>query len=97
MFGTSGELLNFGRRQCTAPEVLKQALAARDRGCSFLGCDAPVAQTEVHHVRWWHRDLGQTNLDETTLNCSFHHHLVHRDVGRQMVMIAGVPHTIAPA
>jgi hypothetical protein len=38
------------------------ALAARDRGCSFPGCDIPPAWTEAHHVIEYH-DGGPTTLD----------------------------------
>ncbi len=54
----------------------RRALAARDRGCTFPGCDRPPGWTSAHHlIHWIHG--GPTSLWNQTLLCSFHHHRVH--------------------
>ena len=39
--------------------------------------DTPPAYTQAHHITWWNRHRGPTDLDNGVLLCSFHHHLVH--------------------
>lgn len=54
----------------------RAALAVRDGGCVFPGCDAPVEWTDAHHIDQWH--LGHiTELSRLVLLCRFHHHAVH--------------------
>ena len=38
----------------------------------------PLAYCELHHLRWWDRDGGLTNLANCAAYCSFHHHEIHR-------------------
>jgi hypothetical protein len=54
----------------------RRALAARDGGCTFPGCDRPPGWTQAHHVIHWIDD-GPTNIDNLALLCHFHHHRVH--------------------
>lgn len=54
----------------------RRALAVRDGGCTFPGCDRPPGWCQAHHLVHW-ADGGTTDLDNLTLLCSFHHHLVH--------------------
>jgi hypothetical protein len=54
----------------------RRALAARDRGCTFPGCDRPPGWTNAHHLVHW-IDGGPTDLWNMTLLCRFHHHRVH--------------------
>ena len=54
----------------------RRALAARDRGCTFPGCDRPPGRTSAHHlIHWIHG--GATDITNMTLLCTFHHHRVH--------------------
>lgn len=32
----------------------------------------------MHHVDWWVRDHGETNIDVLVTMCRFHHRLVHK-------------------
>jgi hypothetical protein len=52
------------------------ALATRDRGCVWAGCDRPPAQCEAHHLIPWSHG-GPTTLENGVLLCFFHHHLLH--------------------
>ncbi|WP_447587315.1 hypothetical protein [Cellulomonas persica] len=33
---------------------------------------------QLHHIAWWHRDGGASDLENAVLLCGFHHHEVHR-------------------
>ncbi|MGH9206804.1 MAG: DUF222 domain-containing protein, partial [Acidimicrobiales bacterium] len=50
-------------------------LYAKDRGCSFPGCDVPGYLTEVHHVTDY-ATCRATNIDDLTQGCGPHHKLV---------------------
>jgi hypothetical protein len=38
----------------------------------------PLAYCQLHHIAWWQRDGGLTNLANCAAYCSFHHHEIHR-------------------
>jgi hypothetical protein len=70
-------ILNYGRAVYTVPRDLFRAVAARDGGCRFPGCDRKVSWCDAHHIHWWRHD-GLTELENLVLLCNRHHHLVHR-------------------
>ncbi len=69
----NGVLLNLGRTRRIATRGQSAALIARDAGCSFPGCDRAPEWSERHHVIPW-IDGGETNLNNLTLLCRYHHH-----------------------
>jgi hypothetical protein len=69
-------ILDYGTTTRTVPANLYNALIIRDQHCRFPGCDRPPEWCEAHHVRWV-IDGGPTSLDNLTLQCSRHHHLLH--------------------
>lgn len=69
--------LSYGRAQYTVPRHLFRAVAARDGGCRFPGCDRPVRWCDAHHIQHWQHG-GGTDLDNPVLLCSRHHHVVHQ-------------------
>jgi hypothetical protein len=69
-------LWNHGRTLRTASARLWRALVARDRHCAFPGCRVGPSWCEAHHVVEWELG-GETSIDNLTLLCSRHHHLVH--------------------
>ena len=73
----NGEPLNVGRSSRTAPAAIRRALAVRDKGCRFPGCDRPVEWTDAHHITEWEAEQGETNSKEMCLFCRFHHTFVH--------------------
>jgi hypothetical protein len=95
VFSTVGAILYHGRDLRVATEAQRKALIARDKGCTHPGCDAPPWFCDVHHVIAW-KDGGFTDVDEMTLRCRRHHILAHKGDWR-IIMIHGIPHTIAPA
>ncbi|CAA9217075.1 MAG: hypothetical protein AVDCRST_MAG76-476 [uncultured Acidimicrobiales bacterium] len=72
-----GRPLNLGRKQRLATPDQWIALNVRDRGCVAPGCDRPAGFCQAHHLAWWDRDLGATDLANLCLVCSHHHHLIH--------------------
>jgi hypothetical protein len=56
---------------------MRTALAARDGGCRFPGCHAPVSWCDAHHIRA-RIDDGPTVIDNLLLLCRRCHRRVHR-------------------
>jgi Domain of unknown function (DUF222) len=69
-------ILDYGTTTRTVPANLFNALLIRDGHCRFPGCDRPPQWCEAHHVRRV-LDGGPTTLDNLTLQCTRHHHLLH--------------------
>lgn len=68
--------LDVGRTQRLYTAKQRLALAARDGGCRFPGCDRPPSWCEAHHSTPYSRD-GRTDLDDGILLCRHHHMLIH--------------------
>ena len=73
-----GVPLDLGRDVRLATPAQRRALAARDGGCYFPGCDAHPDACHAHHVDEWLRDHGGTNVDRMISACPHHHGLAHR-------------------
>ena len=71
------------------------ALAIRDGGCVFPGCDRPPAWCEAHHLNFWSEN-GPTDLDNAALLCHFHHFLVHEGEWAAVMAHDGVVEIIPP-
>jgi Domain of unknown function (DUF222)/HNH endonuclease len=71
----NGEPLSLGRKRRTISPALRRALAARDRGCRFPGCER-TRFVDGHHLQHWSQG-GETNLDDLVSLCGRHHRLVH--------------------
>ncbi|WP_236122912.1 HNH endonuclease signature motif containing protein [Cellulomonas palmilytica] len=69
--------LDVGRARRMFTPAQRLAVVARDRQCAWNGCSVAARYCHVHHIRWWHRDRGRSDLDNAVLLCSHHHHLVH--------------------
>jgi len=67
--------LDVGRQQRLFSGALRQALAVRDGGCTFPGCDCPPRDCDAHHIIPWPKG-GRTALDNGALLCRFHHQQV---------------------
>ncbi len=74
---SAGKVLDYGRSYHSVPPRLWKAVAIRDRGCRFPGCNRKKAWTDAHHITWWRRH-GETKLDNLLLLCQRHHHMVHK-------------------
>ncbi|WP_083913349.1 HNH endonuclease signature motif containing protein [Nocardia concava] len=77
--------LGYGQRIASCGQ--RWGLLARDRGCTFPGCDAPADMCAAHHVTDWVKG-GPTDLDNLALVCDHHHALVNDSVnGWKTVML----------
>lgn len=77
VLGGDSEILDWGRSRRLFTSAQRLALVEREGGCSW--CNAPPAWCEAHHIRWWDRDAGPTDLSNAVLLCTRCHHRVHRD------------------
>lgn len=72
----TGHVLDYGRRQRLFNRNQRRAMAHRDGGCGFPGCDLGPRYCDAHHVPAWPDD-GQTDIDDGLLLCRRHHSIVH--------------------
>ena len=72
-----GQPIDVGREQRLYTHRQRIALAARDGGCRWPGCDRPPSWTEAHHIDHWARDNGKTDVANGILLCRHHHLLLH--------------------
>ncbi len=77
VFDNNGQAIDVGREQRLFTRRQRIALAARDGGCRWPGCERPPSWTEAHHIKQWKRDTGLTNLANGILLCRHHHVLLH--------------------
>lgn len=77
MLGTDGVPLDAGRSVRTANRQQRRALRAMYRTCAHPDCTVAFSACKAHHIRWWWRHLGPTDLDNLIPLCERHHHLVH--------------------
>jgi hypothetical protein len=63
--GTSGHVLDVGRRSCALPAALRRLVVARDRTCRFPGCGRSASRAQIDHAQpdgscTWTSPLGRT-------------------------------------
>jgi len=71
-----GNALDVGREQRLFTPKQRVALALRDGGCRWRGCDRPASYCEAHHIDEWSGG-GRTDFDRGILLCRFHHMNLH--------------------
>ena len=76
-FDDEGQGMNLGREQRLFTRRQRVVMEARDGGCMWVGCDRPPSWTEAHHIEFWDRDHGRTDIDKGILLCKHHHLLAH--------------------
>jgi hypothetical protein len=101
VFDDRGEGMNVGREQRLFTSRHRTGMAARDGGCMWTNCDRPPSWTEAHHIDFWHRDHGETDVERGILLCK-HHHLLAHDHGWEIRREHGTfwlipPPTVDPA
>jgi hypothetical protein len=74
--GAPSQPLDVGRATRVVQPAQRSALAVRDGGCVFPGCDRPLAWCEAHLLQHWLHG-GPTNLANLALLCRAHHRAVH--------------------
>jgi hypothetical protein len=75
VLGGDSEILDWGRKRRLFTRAQRLALAERDGGCAM--CGLPPEMTKVHHIRWWKRHRGPTDLSNGVLLCETCHHRIH--------------------
>ncbi|TIH36290.1 HNH endonuclease, partial [Subtercola vilae] len=98
VFGLHGEVLQHGKTKRLFTTAQKAAMAARDGGCVWPGCDRGPSWCESHHVDDWKHQTyapGRTDIDNGALLCHFHHTHVHSSEWK-LAMQNGVPVLIPP-
>jgi hypothetical protein len=69
-------VIDVGRAKRVISGPQRKALAVRDRGCVWPGCDRPATWTSGHHlVHWIHH--GPTDMPNLVLLCYRHHWMAH--------------------
>lgn len=91
----ASRILDAGTTKRLFDRYQKIALAKRDQGCVWPGCDRPPAWTEAHHIAPWSAG-GPTDLANGCLLCVIHHHLAHAGEWRLVTAPDGVPDVIPP-
>jgi 5-methylcytosine-specific restriction protein A len=69
--------LDLGRDNRLFSWPQRIALAERDGGCA--SCGLAIKYTEAHHIDWWKRDDGPTDLANGVLLCPPCHTRIHND------------------
>jgi hypothetical protein len=95
VLGSDSMPLDVGREQRLATPALRAALAQRDQGCAFPGCDRPPRDCHAHHIQHW-LDHGATALHNMCLLCSYHHTVVHRQSWHIRIDTRGHPEFTPP-
>ncbi len=76
VLGGASEVLNLGRGKRRFSPAQRHALLERDGGCAM--CGAPPSYCEAHHIEWWDRDGGRSDLSNGVMLCVACHHTVHQ-------------------
>jgi len=76
-FDTRGRPLDVGREERLFNPKQRAAMAVRDGGCQWPGCEKTPAFTETHHIDEWAKDHGATDINVGILLCRGHHLLLH--------------------
>jgi hypothetical protein len=77
VLGGDGEVLDAGRSKRTANRQQRRALRAMHRTCGHRDCAVAFSACRIHHIRWWWKHRGLTDIDNLLPLCEKHHHLVH--------------------
>ncbi|KQX06578.1 hypothetical protein ASC59_01575 [Leifsonia sp. Root1293] len=79
LFSSTGQPLNLGRDERLFTRAQRTAITIRDGGCREPDCDRPPSWTEIHHIRHWKRDHGNTDVADGILLCRRGHLRVHNE------------------
>ena len=77
LLGGESSILDYGTATRDWPVNVWNAIAIRDGGCRWPGCDAPVAWCDVHHVDFWEHG-GSTSVTNGLMLCRHHHTRTHK-------------------
>jgi hypothetical protein len=69
-----GQVLHAGRDRRQPNRAQRRATFARDQAC--IGCRAPLAYCQIHHITWW-RHGGRTDISNLVAVCWDCHQRIH--------------------
>ncbi|WP_228281411.1 DUF222 domain-containing protein [Brevibacterium pigmentatum] len=96
LMGERAKSMALATERRLATEKQLAILASRDQGCTFPGCDTPPGWCEAHHIVPW-AENGKTDVNNLTLACSAHHHLLDYTDWDCRMLIDGRPAWVPPA
>ncbi|MDN4471804.1 DUF222 domain-containing protein [Demequina zhanjiangensis] len=76
VLGGDSEILDWGRTRRLFTRAQRLALIERDAGCAK--CHAPPDWCDAHHIAWWGKDNGRTDLANGVMLCVRCHHDIHQ-------------------
>lgn len=82
------------RRFATSKQLA--IISSRDQGCTFPGCDTPPGWCDAHHIVPWSQE-GKTDVNNLTLACGSHHHLIDESDWHTIMLKDGRPAWVPPA
>lgn len=94
VLGSKSEALDLGRSRRLFSRGQRLALVERDGGCAW--CHAPPSYCDAHHIRWWDRHGGGTDVKNGVLLCVSCHHRLH-DTGWDVTVQDGRVYFVPPA
>jgi len=94
VLGGPSETLDLGRAQRTASAAQRRMLNLRDKGC--VKCGRPAKWCEAHHLKWWGRDHGATDIGNLCLLCPECHRLMHHSDWQVVMKPDGKPQCVPP-
>ncbi len=74
--GPGSTIIDYGRTTRTVSDAQFELLTIRDHGCRIVGCPIGPSGCDAHHSIHW-ANHGNTDLDDLTLVCWYHHHWLH--------------------
>jgi hypothetical protein len=79
LFDESGQAIDVGKDQRVFTARQRRALAVRDGGCRWAGCERPAHECEAHHINPWAERVAnrKTEAKDGMLLCRFHHLTLH--------------------
>jgi hypothetical protein len=94
VLGPARQVSAYGSTQRIFTTRQRRAIMARDRGCTWPGCDAPPAWCEINHVIPF-KDDGDTSVANGAAICDRDHDNLDHN-GWTATMINAIPHYIPP-
>jgi hypothetical protein len=76
LLNSDSVVIDVGRAKRTISGPARKAINARDRGCTWPGCERPASWTSGHHLKHWIHG-GDNQPPNLTLLCYRHHWMVH--------------------
>ena len=92
----TGQPIDVSREQRLFTGRQRIGFAVHNGGCMDPDCTRPPAWTEIHHIRFWDRDNGPTNMANGISLCKADHLRYHNN-GWEIELIDGLHWLIPPA